>query len=100
MKAKFRRFVAWMLERQVKQLISRHNLKVVAVTGSVGKTTTKLAIASVLGQKFKVLAHQGNYNSEIGLPLSIFEMDVPDTLTNPIEWLKVLWKVNEKVDGD
>ena len=48
------------------------NLKVVGVTGSVGKTSTKEMIASVLGEKYNVLKTAGNFNNEIGLPLTIF----------------------------
>lgn len=44
---------------------------IVGVTGSVGKTSTKSAIASVLGAKFRVRADLKNYNNEIGVPLSI-----------------------------
>lgn len=51
------------------------NLKVVAVTGSVGKTTTKDLIASVLSKKYKTAKTQGNYNNDIGVPLTIFEID-------------------------
>lgn len=45
---------------------------VVGITGSVGKTSTKEMIASVLGQKFKTHKTAGNFNNEIGLPLTIF----------------------------
>ncbi|MFI3231222.1 MAG: UDP-N-acetylmuramoyl-tripeptide--D-alanyl-D-alanine ligase [bacterium] len=51
------------------------NLKVVALTGSAGKTTTKDMIASCLSQKYKVVKTQGNFNNEIGLPLTIFNID-------------------------
>ena len=47
------------------------NAKVVAITGSVGKTSTKDIVSSVLSQKYKVLKTQGNYNNEIGMPLTI-----------------------------
>ncbi|MCR4434566.1 MAG: UDP-N-acetylmuramoyl-tripeptide--D-alanyl-D-alanine ligase [Clostridiales bacterium] len=47
----------------------------VGVTGSVGKTSTKDMIAGVLGQKFNVLKTAGNYNNEVGLPLTIFNLD-------------------------
>lgn len=52
----------------------RENLQipVVGITGSVGKTSTKEMIASVLEQKYCVWKTQGNYNNEIGLPLTIF----------------------------
>lgn len=49
-------------------------LKVVGISGSVGKTSTKEMIAAVLGQNFKVLKTEGNYNNEIGLPLTIFNI--------------------------
>ena len=99
-KVTLRRLVARQLERQVQRLIAERNLKVVAVTGSVGKTSTKLAIATLLEQKYRVLAHAGNFNSEIGLPLSIFELDVPETLTSPLAWIKVLRQVSAKVKGE
>lgn len=50
------------------------NVKVVGITGSVGKTSTKDIVASVLSQKYKVLKTQGNYNNEIGLPLTILSL--------------------------
>ncbi len=48
--------------------------KVIGVTGSNGKTTTKDMIASVLGQQFKTYKTQGNYNNHIGLPYTILHM--------------------------
>ena len=50
------------------------HIKVVGITGSVGKTSTKEMIASVLSQKYQVLKTDGNYNNEIGLPLTIFRI--------------------------
>ncbi|MBA1333683.1 MAG: UDP-N-acetylmuramoyl-tripeptide--D-alanyl-D-alanine ligase [Firmicutes bacterium] len=47
----------------------------VAVTGSTGKTTTKNMIASVLSKRFSVIKTPGNYNNQIGLPLTIMQMD-------------------------
>lgn len=86
----FRLAVARVLFWQLRRLIKRHDIKVVAVAGSVGKTTTKLAIASALEAKYhgRVLAHPGNYNMEISVPLSIFGLDVPRSLTNPLAWLR------------
>ena len=53
---------------------SLYKIPVVAITGSVGKTSTKDMIASVLEQKYKVLKTQGNYNNHIGLPLTILKL--------------------------
>ncbi len=47
-------------------------IPVVAVTGSVGKTSTKDMVSCVLGNEFSVLKTQGNFNNEIGLPLTVF----------------------------
>ena len=46
----------------------------VGITGSVGKTSTKEVIASVLAQKYNTLKTQGNFNNELGLPLTIFRL--------------------------
>lgn len=53
---------------------SLYNIPVVAITGSVGKTSTKDMVASVISQKYKVLKTQGNYNNEIGLPLTVLNL--------------------------
>ncbi len=50
------------------------DIKVVGISGSVGKTSTKEMIASVLSQKYNVLKTAGNFNNEIGLPLTIFNI--------------------------
>lgn len=55
--------------------ISQLDIKVIAVTGSVGKTSTKDMIASIVSTRYKILKTQGNYNNEIGLPLTIFNID-------------------------
>lgn len=54
------------------------DVKVVGITGSVGKTSTKEMIASVLEQKYKVCKTAGNFNNEIGLPLTIFSIKEDD----------------------
>ncbi len=54
---------------------SRFSVPYIAVTGSVGKTTTKEMISSVLKTKYKVLKTEGSYNNEIGLPLTLFRQE-------------------------
>lgn len=53
----------------------RFRIPVVGVTGSVGKTSTKDMVASVLGKRFNVLKTEGNFNNEIGLPLTLFNLE-------------------------
>ncbi len=62
------------LQELAKYKRSLVDIPVVAVTGSVGKTTTKDMIASVLSRKYKVLKTEGNYNNEIGLPLTVLNL--------------------------
>lgn len=62
------------LERLAFSLREKFKGKVIAVTGSNGKTTTKEMIAHVLSSKFKVLKNKGTQNNEIGVPLTIFKL--------------------------
>jgi UDP-N-acetylmuramoyl-tripeptide--D-alanyl-D-alanine ligase len=53
----------------------KHNVQVIGVTGSNGKTTTKDMIAAVLQEKFSILKTTGNFNNDLGLPLTLLELD-------------------------
>lgn len=59
---------------------SKYNIPIVAITGSVGKTSTKDIVASVLSQKYKVLKTEGNLNNDIGMPLMILKLKDEDLL--------------------
>ena len=52
--------------------------RVIGITGSAGKTTTKECVAAVLGTKFKVLKTEGNYNNHFGLPLTLLRLEKED----------------------
>ncbi len=54
---------------------SLFDIPFIGVTGSVGKTSTKEVLSSVLSQKFKVHKTQGNFNNELGVPLTIFGLE-------------------------
>ena len=55
-------------------------IPVVGITGSVGKTSTKEVIASVLSEKYRTLKTLGNFNNELGLPLTIFRLREEDEI--------------------
>ena len=55
---------------------SKLNAKIIAITGSNGKTTSKELIYSVLSQKFKTFSTVGNLNNHIGVPLSILSLSL------------------------
>jgi UDP-N-acetylmuramoyl-tripeptide--D-alanyl-D-alanine ligase len=54
---------------------SKLDIKIVGITGSTGKTSTKDLVAAALGGKYRVFKTKGNLNNEIGLPLMIFKLD-------------------------
>jgi UDP-N-acetylmuramoyl-tripeptide--D-alanyl-D-alanine ligase len=54
----------------------KHTPRVIGITGSIGKTTTKEMIYGVLSQRFRTLKSEGNYNSETGLPLTLLKLEL------------------------
>jgi len=87
------------LEYQVKKLRKKHSFKVIAVAGSVGKTSTKLAIAQVLGTKEAVRYQDGNYNDRLTVPLIFFDQTEP-AIFNVMAWFKILRQNNKLIKGD
>ncbi len=63
------------LQRLAAAWRARFNPRVIGVTGSVGKTTTKEIVAAVLRQRFVTLKNRGNLNNEIGLPLTVLDLN-------------------------
>ena len=51
------------------------NIPLIGITGSVGKTTTKELLKHVLNDKFNILCTKGNFNNNIGIPLTLFELN-------------------------
>lgn len=90
-----RRVISSILALQVRQLRKRHQFKVIAVAGSVGKTSTKAAIAKTLGASNTVLWQEGNYNVDVSVPLVFFSQPLPP-LFNIAAWLKIFMQ-NQKI---
>lgn len=63
------------LVRFTRHQLQRQHCKVVGVTGSVGKTSTKEMVAAVLGRRFQVLKTEGNLNTYTGLPMSVARLE-------------------------
>lgn len=100
----FKKIVRTILEHQVKRYFKKQQPKLVAVVGSVGKTSTKYAIATVLSEKLRVRAHEGNYNDTMSVPLSLLGVEYPDDVHSVREWLAVFRamsiRIHEEKDVD
>ena len=80
-----------------KRMIKKYHPFVIAVTGSVGKSGAKEAIKHILQKHFVVAANYGNYNNEIGVPLTI--LGIQDVGKNFFSWSKILWRAFRRTCG-
>lgn len=86
MKNIFRRIVVIILTYEAMYLLRRHKPYIIAITGSVGKTSTKDAIYTVLKDHGSVRKSEKSFNSEIGVPLTV--LGLPNAWNSPIGWLR------------
>lgn len=84
---KYLQKILFILARMV---LRKYQPRIVGITGSVGKSSAKEAIFSVLQFRFKTRKNIKNYNNEIGLPLTIIGM--PSGGKSLIAWLKIFWR--------
>jgi len=83
-------YIRQKLEAYVKKYFKKHpEVKLIIIAGSVGKTSTKNAIATVLSSKYRVRMHNGNHNTHLSAPLAILGIDYPDKVNSLVEWFKV-----------
>jgi UDP-N-acetylmuramoyl-tripeptide--D-alanyl-D-alanine ligase len=86
------------LESYVKKYFKKHpEVILVAVTGSVGKTSTKVAIATVLSEHFRVRLHKDNHNTNMSAPLAILGIEYPKNIRNYFEWKAVFKAARERI---
>lgn len=77
-----------LLTLEARAVVRKYHPRVVAVTGSVGKTSTKDALYAVLASVAHVRRSEKSFNSEVGLPLTI--LGVPNAWSNPLLWAQNL----------
>lgn len=87
------------LENRAAAYLRKHQPILVVVTGSVGKTSTKTAIATVLGEKYRVRMHEGNHNTHMSVPLAIMGVNYPSQLKSPLAWWEVARAIRLRMAG-
>jgi len=99
-----KKIIRLLLEKRVRTYLKKHQPILVLVVGSVGKTSTKQAIATVLNEKYHVRAHAGNYNTHFSVPTAIMGVEYPEDPRSISQWWSVLramkLRIRQKKDVD
>lgn len=90
MKRLLKFFLRFALKIETRLIIRAYKPRVIAITGSVGKSSCKEAVYAVLSLHFRCRRSPGSYNNEYGLPLTIIGASSPRS--HPLSWLRVLWQ--------
>ena len=85
MKNLFKKIILWCLHKESAYMLRKHRPVVIAITGSVGKTTTKDALYTILRPHLHIRKNQKSFNSEIGVPLTV--LGLPNAWNNPFKWI-------------
>ncbi len=89
MKKIFRLIITQLLVLQAKRYLKKHRTQVIAITGSVGKTSVKEATYHLLKNHFKIYKSPQGFNTEIGISLAVLQEE-KSGFSSPIEWFKIL----------
>jgi UDP-N-acetylmuramoyl-tripeptide--D-alanyl-D-alanine ligase len=96
MKSIMKRLVVALLGWQVRRLRKKNNFQIIGVVGSYGKTSTKAAIAQVLGSTYRVQWQEGNYNDLVSVPLVFFGLKMPK-LKSVKGWLRTILLIERQL---
>ncbi|MFA4890014.1 MAG: UDP-N-acetylmuramoyl-tripeptide--D-alanyl-D-alanine ligase [Candidatus Paceibacterota bacterium] len=86
----FKKILVFLLQTEARLIVRKYEPKIIAVSGTVGKTSTKEAIYAALGNKISIRKSKKSYNSEIGVPLTIIGGETG--WTNVFAWVSNLFK--------
>ena len=89
MKSLLRFLITRLLVFKARQYLKKHRVQVIAITGSIGKTSTKEAISHMLKKNFKVYSSPQGFNTELGISLAILQEE-KSGFSSPLAWLKIL----------
>lgn len=92
MKALFKFIIGHLLSCKAHSFLKKHRIQVIAITGSVGKTSTKEAITKILSSKFDVYSSKKSFNTEFGLSLAVLQQE-ESGFSSAKAWFKILGDV-------
>jgi UDP-N-acetylmuramoyl-tripeptide--D-alanyl-D-alanine ligase len=95
-----KKIIQRLLERKTQAYLKKHKPLLVLIVGSVGKTSAKQAIATVLSEKYRVRAHDGNHNTHFSVPTAIMGVEYPSNPRSSKEWRMVLKAMNLRIKGE
>ena len=94
----FKSYIRKKLEKYVKKYFVKHpEVKLVVVAGSVGKTSTKRAVATLLAQRYRVRMHEGNQNTELSVPCGVLGIQYPEKVHSIAAWWAVFKKARQRI---
>jgi len=94
----FKKLIQILLENRTKAYLKKHKPKVVVVAGSVGKTSTKMALATVLGEAYRVRTQDGNHNTPLSVPLAVMGIEYPTNIRSIQEWWATFGAINLRIN--
>ncbi len=95
---KFKNYVRDKLKKYVKDYFKVHqDVKLIAVGGSVGKTTTKMAIGTVLSADKRIRLEENNNNTDFSAPLAILGVKYPENVNSVMAWLRVFKACKKRI---
>ena len=89
MKNIFKKIIFSVITLEAQLVLQKYKPQIVAVTGNVGKTSTKDAVYAVMSKAFYVRKSEKSFNSDIGVPLTILGCNT--AWNNPFKWLQNIW---------
>lgn len=96
----FKNYIRKRLEKYVVKYFKKHpEVKLVVVAGSVGKTSTKRAIATLLSQRYRVRMHDGNHNTEMSVPCGILGITYPENIRSFGQWHRVFKTARKRINA-
>ena len=90
MKSMLKKIIIAILALEAKLVLKKYKPKIIAVTGNVGKTSTKDAIYTALCEPLSIRKNQKSFNSEIGVPLTVLGLE--NAWGNPLKWIENIFR--------